>query len=222
MGVILLKKQMAEFDYNENEIIEDFLGMKSGYVLDFSNRTFHDFVNKSVKRNIYDEVYHYASNSKANLLRKFFQVESSATIAKLLEDLVNYWITKVQRGQINHSKEDEYLHSEFLKIIEKLKSDKLVENIEAIKPNDNEDKDFEKLAINIKESIENNEPELAIDRLHTFVFKYIRTLCKKHQIEFKKEESLNSVFGKYVKYLSFNNLLDSEMSEKILKYSIII
>ena len=45
-------------------------------------------------------------------------------------------------------------------------------------------------------------------------------ICKKHKIEFKKEESLNSIFGKYVKYLSSQKLLESEMSEKILKYSI--
>ena len=194
--------------------------MKSGYVLDFSNRTFQDFVHKSVRKDIYGEIYHYASNSKANLLRKFFQIESPATVSKLLGDFCNYWFSKSQRGQIHRFKGDEYLHSECLKIIEKLKTEKLVENIDAIKPNDNDDKDFERLSINIKESIEKNEPELAIDRLHTFVFKYIRTLCKKHRIDFKKEESLNSVFGKYVKYLSTNQLLESEMSEKILKYSI--
>lgn len=211
---------MAELNYQENEIIEDFLGMKSGYVLDFSNRTFQEFIYKSLKKDIYDPIYDYASGSKANLLRRFIEIEHSSTVGKLIEDFCNYWYSKSQRGQIHRFKGDEFLHSETLKIVERLKIEKIVENIESIKPNNIEDRDFETLAKNIRESIERNEPELSIDRLHTFTFKYIRTLCKKHKIDFKKEESLNSIFGKYVKYLSSQKLLESEMSEKILKYSI--
>lgn len=211
---------MAELNYQDKETIEDFLEMKSGYVLDFSNRTFQEFIYRSVKKDIYDPIYNYASGSKANLLRRFIEIEHSSTVGKLIEDFCNYWYSKSQRGQIHRFKGDDFLHSETLKIAETLKTDKIVENIESIKPNNLEDRDFETLAKNIRESIEKNEPELSIDRLHTFTFKYIRTLCKKHNIEFKKEESLNSIFGKYVKYLSNQKLLESEMSEKILKYSI--
>lgn len=48
---------MAALNYQENETIEDFLGMKSGYVLDFSNRTFQEFIYKAVKKDIYDPAY---------------------------------------------------------------------------------------------------------------------------------------------------------------------
>ncbi|ROH98094.1 abortive infection family protein [Chryseobacterium daecheongense] len=211
---------MAELNYQEKETIEDFLGMKSGYVMDFSNRTFQEFIYKAVKKDIYDPIYQYASCSKANLLRKFIEIENSSIVGKLIEEFCSYWYAKSQRGSINRFKGDEYLYKETLKIVEKLKIEKIVENIEAIKPNNFDDKDFETLAKNIRESIERNEPELSIDRLHTFTFKYIRILCKKHNIDFKKEESLNSIFGKYVKYLFNQKLLESEMTEKILKYSI--
>lgn len=211
---------MAVLNYQKNETIEDFLGMKSGYVLDFSNRTFQEFIYKAVKKDIYDPVYNYASCSKANLLRRFIEIEHSSTVGKLIDEFCQYWYVKTQRGHLQRFQGDEFLYNETLKIVEQLKTEKIVENIEAIRPNNVEDKDFETLAKNIRESIEKNEPELSIDRLHTFTFKYIRTLCKKHEVSFQKEESLNSIFGKYIKYLSSQNLLESEMSEKILKYSI--
>ena len=59
-----------------------------------------------------------------------------------------------------------------------------------------------------------------MDRLHTFVFKFIRELCNSHSIEYSKEESLNAIFGKYIKFLIANKLIESDMSEKILRYSI--
>ena len=76
------------------------------------------------------------------------------------------------------------------------------------------------LAKSIRESIEKNEPEAALDRLHTFTFRYFRELCDKHQISYEKSDSLNAVFGKYVKFSVDNKHIESAMAEKILKYSI--
>ncbi|HRN44032.1 MAG TPA: abortive infection family protein, partial [Flavobacterium sp.] len=39
-------------------------------------------------------------------------------------------------------------------------------------------------------------------------------------IEITKEESLNAIFGKYLKFIVVNGKVESEMSQKILKYSI--
>lgn len=116
--------------------------------------------------------------------------------------------------------EDEFeLYENCIKIVKRLKDEGLVEHLDALKPNNN-DKDFKLLAKSIRESIEKNEPEVALDRLHTFVVKYIRVLCAVHNIVYEKSESLNAVFGKYVKHLTDSKLIDSTMSEKILKYSI--
>jgi len=76
------------------------------------------------------------------------------------------------------------------------------------------------LAKSIRESIDKNEPESALDRLHTYVMKYIRQLCNIHKIENSKDESLNALFGKYVKYIIANDKIESQMTERILKYSI--
>jgi hypothetical protein len=94
-----------------------------------------------------------------------------------------------------------------------------VEDIGALTPN-SRDRDFELLAQSIKESIEKDQPEQALDRLHTFVIKYVRELCSRHGIAFDKETPLHSLFGLYVKFLQKNSLVESEMSERILKSSI--
>lgn len=95
------------------------------------------------------------------------------------------------------------------------------ENIKAIQPNIQND-DYEKLAKSIRENLENNEPEIALDRLHTFLFKYFRQLSTKHGIIFTKKTPLHSLFGSYVKYLTNEKKLESEISITILKYSISI
>jgi len=209
---------MAELTFIEKGNIEKFLGMKSGYVLDFSDRTFQEFIGETLSLDIDDKKYHYSSNSKANRLRQFIKVESNYTFGKLLSAFCDYWISKVHLGEFD-PRDDENVYKECLKIAEKLKQENIVEHIDAIQPN-TDDKDFKLLAKSIKESIEKNEPEVALDRLHTFSVKYIRELCERHQLKFEKSESLNAVFGKYVKFLVDNNLLESVMAEKILKYSI--
>ena len=64
--------------------------MKTGYVLDFSDRTFAEFVSDATGRNIFDERYNYASGSKANRLRAFWQKEDNVTVGKLMSEVLNY------------------------------------------------------------------------------------------------------------------------------------
>jgi hypothetical protein len=135
--------------------------------------------------------------------------------------LSEYWLSLIHTGirDLHHTTEN--LHTESLEIAKRFKQGSLVADIEVIREND-EDKDFSKLARTIRHHIENNQPEVGLDRLHTYFTKFIRTLCETHKIEYKKEESLNAVFGKYVKFLKANRRIESEMSERILKYSITI
>ncbi len=81
---------MANLTYVERRKLEQFLGMSSGYVLDFSNRTFAEFVSESTGRNIYDPAYDYGSGSKANRLRAFWQKEENLLVGKLMNDMLDY------------------------------------------------------------------------------------------------------------------------------------
>jgi hypothetical protein len=209
---------MCDLNFSEKSTWEVFLGMKSGYVMDFSDRTFQEFVHEATGIDILSPKYNYNSGSKANRLRAFWKEESNFVVGKLLKALLNYWLTKVQSGvEDYYPKED--IYKSCLSIAERIQKDDLVENIDSLKPNI-EEKDFELVARSIRESVEKNEPELALDRLHTFMVKYVRQLCQRHNLTTGKDEPLHSIFGKYVKHLRDNNLMESTMSEKILKSSI--
>lgn len=210
---------MADLTYLEKQTIERFLQMGDGYVLDFSNRTLKEFIYESLEVDIYSGKYDYDSGSKANRIRGYLQVESNYDAGLLLEKFCEYWIYQIQHGYIDYHHSNEFSYKECLKIVERLKSGGPVENLNALTPN-TDDENFSKLTKTIKYSIENNEPELALDRLHTFVVKYIRELCLKNGIEFEQNHPLHSLFGSYVKHLVNEDMIESEMTERILKSSI--
>jgi hypothetical protein len=210
---------MAELNFKEKRLLEKLFEMGGGYVLDFSDRTFQEFIIDTIGTDIYIEKYNYRSGSKANRLRGFWDVETNYNVGLLIENLLDYWITQVHTGERDRTDTEESLYKECQKIVVRLKEGGPVENLDSIQPN-NDDKDFSKLAKSIKDSIEKNEPETALDRLHTFTVKYIRELCKKYSIEFNQDTPLHSLFGGYVKHLVKEKIIESSMTERILKSSI--
>ncbi|GAB4270707.1 MAG: abortive infection family protein [Candidatus Promineifilaceae bacterium] len=213
---------MANLSNIEKIKLEKLLDMSGGYVLNFSsNGAFREFVYDSVHIDIYDEKYAYLSGSKANRLRAFWEKEPDYLVSKLIFALLENW--KAQRDNYHQdiSQEDPDLFIECKKIAERLKQGSPIENIEVIQSFVDEE-DFSLLAQSILESIKRNEPESALDRLHTFVVKYVRKLCDKHGINFDRNIPLHSMFGKYVKFLRQNKKIESTMTERILKSSISI
>ena len=70
---------MSDLTYTERGKLGRLFGMSSGFVLNFSNRSFSEFVAESVRRSIYQTVYTEGhSGSKANCLRAFWKIESNA------------------------------------------------------------------------------------------------------------------------------------------------
>ena len=210
---------MPDLSSTDKLKLEKLLEMGSGYVLDFSNRTFQEFIIENSGIDIYDAKYEYNSGSKANRLRAFWDKEHSYIVGKLIVNLLEYWKAKKIINGIEITLAEKDLFDECCKIAERLIKDKIVEDIDAIQPYA-DDQNFSVLAEKIRESIANNEPEVALDRSHTFVVKYIRRLCDKHDISYDKKKPLHSLFGEYVKYIKQNCLVESEMSKRILKSSI--
>ena len=186
--------------------------MVAGYVLDFSNRTFQEFISDCTGHDIYDQKYSAKGESKANRLRSFWQSEPNHLVGKVLNEMIDYC-------KANKSALPEF--EECRRIAQRLLLDASVQDIEAITPNA-DGKDFEALAKTVKESIEKNQPELGLDRLHTFVVKYVRVLCKKYEIQVDREKALHAAFGEYIKHVKKTGLIESEMTERILKSSISI
>jgi Abortive infection C-terminus len=197
----------------EKRKLERAFGMGGGYVLNFSNRTFAEFFLDSFGIDIYDAKYDYGSGSKANRMRAFWDHENNYLVGKVLGLLFEEWSEFKGFGSPDTPPED------CLKIVRRLQESAPVPDIDAVSPNV-EDESFETLARSVRESIDKNEPEIGLDRLHTFLIKYFRVLCAKRGIATDREKPLHSLVGEYVKKLKAEALIESEMTERILKGTI--
>lgn len=204
---------MSDLTFLEKTKLEKLFQMGGGYVLDFSNRTLAEFVAESTGRDIYDAKYEYASGSKANRLRAFWAQEPNHLVGKLVSELLEY--CRPAAGDPDRDR----LFEECEHIAGRLRQSATVDALDAIAPEGTE-RGFEVLARAVRDSIERNEPEVGLDRLHTFVTKLIRTLSERRGVTIDRDKPLHSIFGEYVKALRRAGLIESEMTERILKSSI--
>jgi len=204
---------MSDLSFVEKNRLEKLFGMGSGYVLNFTNRTFGEFVTDSVSRDIYSGKYDYASCSKANLLRRFWDFEPNHVVGRLLSDLIEF-----AKGG-NYSTEDPALVDQCRRIAERLRQGAPVDELDAITEGLTE-RDSELLLKSIRDSIDANEPEAGLDRLHTFVVKFLRRLCEARGINVSRGKPLHSLLGEYIKRMKAEGAIESEMTERILESSI--
>ena len=198
--------------------LEQALGMESGYVLDFSDRTFNDFIYDSVKIDPEENshLFNGRGTSKAKRLRSFIERGNPAIVAKLLREMWEYResLTIFQRSQ-----NEERVHETFFSTIARIegRSDAIdTSAIESFEPNET----LEELVASIKRDMDAKKPQAGIDRLHTYCMKRFASLVKKHGGgECGPEDPLHSRVGKYVNLLKAQRNL-SPMSERIVKSSI--
>lgn len=203
---------MSDLTAVEKRKLERLFQMGSGYVLDFSNNTFAEFVLDSIGRSPYEAKYDHGG-SKANRLRGIWKAEANHVVAKLIVDLADYACV------VDRTQETQELANEVRKIAARLTQGGVVPEIDAITSLGAE-KDFEVVAKEVRESIEKHRPEAGLDRLHTFVVKYVRVLCEERGIAADREKPLHSIFGEYVKHLRVSGHIRSDMADRILKSSI--
>lgn len=203
---------MSSLTALEKRRFEKLFDMSSGYVLDFSNRTFHEFIVDVTDLDIYDPKYDYASGSKANRLRAFWTHEPDEVVAQLLRALLE--VAKEMKRDAREIEECE-------RILERLRSSGVIQDRDAIRPNA-DGRDFEALATTVRKCIDNNEPEIGLDRLHTYMVRYSRVLCEREGIDTSAGKPLHNLFGELLRAYKQRGLIESEMTERILKSTISI
>ena len=204
---------MSDLTRSERRNLEKLLGMGTGYVLNFSDRTFGEFFDEY--RVVIDaERYKVRGTSKANRMRTFLDADGNNVVGRVIEGLIAYGTDEQCFGDSSP-----VLIDDCRKTAQRLLSDHPVAELDSLTAIADE-RDFEVVAEHVREAIEKNQPEGALDRLHTFVNKFIRVTCVPHGIEINREKALHSVFGEYVKALRNGGHLESVMTERILKSSI--
>lgn len=82
---------MSSLKTNEKKLFEDLFGMASGYVLDFSDNAFSEFFHETVQINICSEQYLINGNSKAKILRAFWDIDPDPVVGWVLSEMLNRW-----------------------------------------------------------------------------------------------------------------------------------
>lgn len=78
---------MANLSFSDKQLIESVFGMSSGYIINFSNREFEEFMSDVVQYNIYTK---YPGLSKAKIFREFLKDESEPFVGKAIVLLINH------------------------------------------------------------------------------------------------------------------------------------
>lgn len=81
---------MSRLTRQDKRALEDFLGMGTGFVLDFSDRTFGEFVHEAVGIDIHSDKYAVNGSSKAKKLRALWEIEPDHIVGRLLIALIDY------------------------------------------------------------------------------------------------------------------------------------
>ena len=190
-------------------VFEKLFKMDGGYVLDFTNKTFDQFISESIKINVRDEEYikkveeEMYSSSKANILRYLWNNEPENIVIMLLDDLIEYCdiVEDIDEKLLNKAKE----------IIKKHKN-----STKYILDNTHTEEKIVKLIDDINNSIKNNKPQFTLDRLHTLMIHYLKELCNKHDLSYEDNETnLNPLLKTYANFIG--DELESDLSKTIIK-----
>ena len=219
---------MSDLTTSEKRKLERLFAMGSGHALDFTHRTLGEFVEARTGRDVYARHYpQRGSGSKAWKLRTFWEVEPNHLCGKLIGALIDHRAEVLEDGErrgvtfldLTRQPDEDHLVEECRRITTRLSQWGAVAELDAIAAPVPEP-DFEVVAGEVQEAIRRNRPEAGLDRLHTFVVKFVRSLCANRGITATRDRPLHSLFGEYVKALRAKGSIESQMTERLLRASI--
>jgi hypothetical protein len=111
--------------------IDDLFEMGSGYVLNFSDRTFANFFAEQ-DIDIDDPSYSAEGTSKAKRLRYFLQTSDKATVVRVLNSLWEY--REVMRNRAGQTETIQNAHGRFLGLLERLQGPLQTQQNQTVKP----------------------------------------------------------------------------------------
>lgn len=180
-----------------------------GFIWDFTNTSFKDFVETCTGINIYEDKYiSDEGSSKMKRLKMFLKIEEDSNVIMLLNSIKEYGKRRKYLCKSNIDEIDKY--------IKKLK--KLEKNLKVDSTFFKHEKKVELLIKDINEKVTKKQYALAIDRLHTLFKGYIENICQKINIAIT-DKSLDSLYGELLKYIHDNNVFKEGITKDILSSS---
>jgi len=102
-------------------MLETLFEMGGGYVLNFSNPSFQQFIFNVCHVDIYTSKYEMFGDSKANRLRAFWHLESDKVVGTLINELLAYRKAHQKIKGVEYSKTDAILFNDCLRIANRLR-----------------------------------------------------------------------------------------------------
>ena len=206
---------MANLSFIEKQTICRLFGINNGFVFkswndkgEYNKTTTKDLIEEACGINIFDDEG-YKDLSQQKCIQKIWDEESPQTVANLLKALSEYFC--FQMGNSYWGDEDENDYQQVKRIIERLESETTV-----VLPKQTESQNLQLLLEDIETNLQNDKPELIVDRLHTFSTEFMRSICRKHNLgttdNQNNELPLQSLVGRLKKWYSENHYFDSEFS----------
>lgn len=189
---------MAKLDFVVSMAIEKVLRMSGGYVLELSNSTFADLFYNSIGVEIYSEQYNLNGDSKAKRFRSFLKVAKHVDIAKILLEISQ--TSDYKKSAISFPEEantilhyiDKYIRNH---LIGDLETEILASSIE----------NHPEIINQIRAALLVNQTQASMDRLHTLVYGYLKSICSDVAIDIIKPngdgKSIESLIGEYIKHV---------------------
>lgn len=204
----------------DRAVFEEALNMQSGYVLDFTDRTFGDFF--STELGIDPDappgshLFSAYGTSKAKRLRSFIAMAQPHLVARALRALWEYRENNVLGGSGPH---EDRVRETYFRIVAKFEGeDHTIDStgIDAFEASET----LQELVAAIRRDLDANRPNTGLGRLHTYCMKRFASLVIKHGGEpCDENDALHARVGKYAKALKRSREL-TQMSERIIKSSI--
>lgn len=207
---------MANLSYQEKQVLEKLFGMSSGFVMDFTNNSFSEFIGNAINIDIYNDPSYKSYSSKANKLRQIWKKESNDDVGILIEALLSYYENENQ-GYLSDSEKKE---------IEEMKAvaSRLQGNAPRIKLPSKQEDTLQTLLEDINNSLSRNKPDLVLARLHAFSTKLLRRICVDNGISPVDDKGtdlpLHSLAGMLCKKYEKDDLFQSSFTLTAIQNSI--
>ena len=203
-------QEMSALSYVEKEQMADLFGIKNGYV--FSYLLGSGYNKNKTKEMIFEatgiDIYtnpNYNNLSQERCIRKIWEECDDYSVGCLLKTMLDYYYML----DLNWDRHDELLYHS-LRELEK----KLIKNPITIPATKTDS--LKMIKDDIERNCNNNTPELALDRLHTYSTYFFRNICKKHEIstvdDHGKEIPLHSLVGMLKKWYVTNDYFESDFA----------
>ena len=192
-------------------LVDQALGMTQGYVLDFSDRTFNDFIKKKFGVDVTAPLYTADGPSKAKRMRAFLRALVPGAQAEVLRA---FWAYR-QRSPTAFEDLEPRVETAFLKMVAELEGSSQPIDLGVIEKF-SDDPTLSELVDALEREIQANSPHTALDRLHTYTMKKFADLLRSDGVEVGPKDSLHGRAGRYINALRRSGQI-GDVSDHIAK-----